>query len=92
MYLVLCYDVVSDRRRTRLYGKLKGFLRPVQKSVFEGELPDRRYQDLKDVIENIIDQRVDTVRVYHLCKGCRPLADIIGTGTIIDGGQFDLIL
>ena len=92
MYLILCYDVISDSRRNRLHGKLKGFLRPVQKSVFEGELPDRRYQLLKDTIETIIDQRVDTVRIYHLCKGCRPLTDIIGTGTMIDGGQFDLIL
>ena len=41
MYLLLCYDILGNARRQQLHTRLKAFLRPVQKSVFEGPLDDR---------------------------------------------------
>ena len=92
MHLVVCYDVVLTRRRNRLFRKLKGFLVPVQKSVFEGLMPERRYPDLVDVIVGTIDHTRDTVRVYHLCGGCRGLIDLFGTSPRADLGPDDVII
>jgi CRISPR-associated protein Cas2 len=92
MHLVVCYDIVDDRRRARLFKQLKGFLVPVQKSVFEGVLADRRYPALIRTIKANIDEGIDTVRVYHLCRGCVPLTELFGTSRAIDEDVPDIVV
>ncbi|HND31845.1 MAG TPA: CRISPR-associated endonuclease Cas2 [Myxococcota bacterium] len=78
MRLLLCYDVAHDRRRARIFKKLKAFLRPVQESVFEGELPDRRWGALVELLHDNLDMDQDSVRIYQLCRGCRGLTVLMG--------------
>lgn len=84
MYVVVCYDVVSDRRRGRLMKRLKGFLPHVQKSVFEGHLADARLVELRAMIQREIDMEEDAVRLYHLCGRCAPATEVIGMGTYVE--------
>ena len=92
MYLVVCYDVVSDRRRARLLRKMKGFMSHVQKSVFEGEVADPRLQDLRKMIGEVIDLTEDTVRIYYLCARCIPATEIIGLGIYVDSEETDEVV
>ena len=92
MYVVVCYDVVSDRRRARLLKKLKDFLPHVQKSVFEGEIPDARSVPMRQMIYQEIDPQEDTVRVYQLCARCTPATEVIGTGVYIEPGETDEVV
>lgn len=78
MVLVLCYDVVNNRRRARLFKRLKGFLVPVQESVFEGHLPDRRWGELLTMVKDTIDMNVDSVRIYHLPGSSQGLTTLLG--------------
>ena len=89
MYVVVCYDVVSDRRRARLLRRLKGFLPHVQKSVFEGEVTDPRLLELRRMIAEEIDAAEDTVRIYHLCGRCIPATEVLGTGIYVERGDAD---
>lgn len=79
MVLVLCYDVSDDKRRARLFKKLKGFLTPVQESVFEGNLPDARWGDLLRMVKTAIRADADTVRIYTICGRCQGAALLLGT-------------
>lgn len=79
MYVVLCYDLSHDRRRARFFKRLKGFLRPVQESVFEGELPERRWGELLLACRRSVDPEADAVRIYSLCRACRGGTVLIGT-------------
>lgn len=92
MVVVLCYDVVESTRRARLHRRLQGFLRPVQKSVFEGELPARRYSALVALVEAEIDHATDTVRLYRLCGHCEPLTELVGTAAAVPGPDEDLVI
>ena len=92
MYLVVCYDIVSDRRRARLLRKLKGFLPHVQKSVFEGEITDARLVELRERIAQTIDPAEDTVRIYHLCGRCIPATELVGTGVYVERGDADVVV
>lgn len=92
MHLVVCYDIIDDRRRTRLFKRLKSFLVPVQKSVFEGVLPDRRYPALVRTIRSNVDESIDTVRIYHLCKGCGGLTELIGVSVPVADGPQDIVV
>lgn len=92
MYLVVCYDIVEDRRRNRLLRKMREYLSHVQKSVFEGELADDRLQSLRRMVLDEIDPAQDTVRIYHLCARCVPLTEVLGTGVYVDGEEVDEVL
>jgi CRISPR-associated protein Cas2 len=92
LYLVVCYDVVSDRRRARLLKRLKDYLPHVQKSVFEGELADSRVVELRHKILQEIDPAEDTVRLYHLCGRCIPATEVLGVGIYVERGDADEVI
>ena len=92
MHVVVCYDVVSDKRRNRLAKALKNYLTRVQKSVFEGEITEKRYIRMKGAIERIIDLDTDTVRAYSLCARCIPATEIIGTGIFVEDEPEDIVI
>ena len=92
MHVVVCYDVVSDRRRARLLKRLKDFLPHVQKSVFEGPLTDARLVKMREMIQREIDMAEDTVRIYQLCGRCVPATDVIGLGIYVDREERDEVV
>ena len=71
MFVVVAYDVVCDKRRTRLSKLLSGFGERVNYSVFECELRERQFESLKRGILKLIDPDEDRVRYYELCLDCR---------------------
>ena len=92
MHLVVCYDVVSDARRARLHKRLKGWLHPVQKSVFEGPLPDGRYLELVRGVQRCIDPLTDTVRIYRLPAAALALTELLGTAAAIAREPEDVVV
>lgn len=92
MYLVVCYDIVEDRRRNRILRKLRGYLTHVQKSVFEGELADDRLEPLRRMLLEEIDPVEDTVRIFHLCARCIPMTEVLGVGTYVDADDADEVI
>ncbi len=78
MLLIVAYDVSSDRRRNRLHKALSGWLSPVQKSVFEGQLVGGALPPLERAVAKAIDPEVDSVRLYPLCKACAAALRLYG--------------
>jgi len=91
-HMVVSYDVCDDRRRARLARFLRGYADRVQKSVFEGEVPERRVQALRDGVCEYIDQAEDSVRFYTLCDRCQAATEIAGTGVYIEGEGDDVVI
>ncbi len=92
MHLVVCYDVVSNRKRARLQKFLKNYLVRVQKSVFEGDIEEWEYEPMKEGIGKEIDRRLDSVRIFELCRRCAPAMAILGTGNFVVEEEEDLVL
>jgi CRISPR-associated protein Cas2 len=90
--VVVSYDVVDNNKRLQLAKFLKGHLERVQKSVFEGVIPDRQLERLKRGIESRIDRAEDTVRIYTLCERCVSSVEIIGTGVYIEREDEDVLV
>ena len=63
MYIVLCYDVGSDRV-SRVRKVAKKYLHPVQRSVLEGYLTEGELNQLKKELQSCIDTEEDQVRAY----------------------------
>ena len=92
MYLIVCYDIVQNRRRSRILRRLREYLTHVQKSVFEGELEDARLDELRQMLLEEMDPVTDTIRVYHLCGRCIPATELLGTGSYVDREDADEIV
>lgn len=92
LYLIVCYDIVGNRGRNRVLRKLRGYLRHVQKSVFEGELADDRLEPMRRMLLEEIDPVVDTVRIYHLCAHCIPATEVLGVGVYVDTEDADEVV
>ena len=63
MYVIIAYDVAVGR-----VNKVKKFLRTqlvwVQNSLFEGELTDSRYMEIKQTVSKIINPEIDCLTIY----------------------------
>jgi CRISPR-associated protein Cas2 len=71
-FIVVCYDITDDKRRSRLYRRLHKFGIGVQYSVFECLLNKSRFTEMKKMVkETIKTQKGDRIRYYVLCDTCR---------------------
>ncbi|TXG83028.1 MAG: CRISPR-associated endonuclease Cas2 [Sphingomonadales bacterium] len=77
---LISYDIASPKRLARLHRRLKRYALPIQYSVFLAELTPSGLETVAALIEQIIDQRQDDVRIYPLpregwatIQGRRPL-------------------
>ena len=91
MFISLCYDVVEDRRRNRLARLLVGYLDRVQKSVFEGEITESRYLEMREKALGMIDLETDRLRVYRLCRRCRGAIETSPLGPDPSKGPEDVV-
>ena len=68
MFLILTYDAESERI-SKIRKTCKKYLLPVQRSVFEGHLTEKRLRLLKEDIARVIDPEKDHVILYLLSYG-----------------------
>ncbi|WP_196592179.1 CRISPR-associated endonuclease Cas2 [Pectinatus frisingensis] len=68
-YIILAiYDIVNDKRRSKMVKCLEGFGVRVQKSAFEAYLTKKSYEKLMNTASHIIDIKEDSLRVYLLAS------------------------
>ncbi|MGO1580825.1 MAG: CRISPR-associated endonuclease Cas2 [Peptoniphilaceae bacterium] len=65
LYLII-YDVIDNKRRTRLFKFLNSYGSSVQKSCFEAYLTQRQYRNVEKRMISLIDSQEDNIRVYQL--------------------------
>lgn len=78
MLYVIAYDIPDDKRRGKIAALLEGYGARVQKSVFEADLDERGYVDLRKRLKRWIVEKEDSVRFYRLCSDCRGQVETIG--------------
>lgn len=81
MDLLVTYDVVADRLRTKFFKRLKSLLQPVQKSVFQGRAGPTEVARVEELVHGILDLETDSVRLYLLCPACVARVRHLGTAT-----------
>jgi CRISPR-associated protein Cas2 len=88
MYVILVYDIKSPRRGTKLLKFLRQYLIWIQNSVFEGEVTEANFENIKSGIKNIINKEKDCVIFYTFESQNYTKRGVIGieksdTGTFI---------
>ena len=87
MYVIVCYDISSNRRRARLHEELLGFGTPVQKSVFECQLTPQQFRKMQQRTRRYAKKDTDSIRYYLLCSKCKARARKLGTALVDDMGK-----
>jgi CRISPR-associated protein Cas2 len=82
MLTLISYDIVDTKRRTKVMQLLKGYGRPVQRSVFECPLSGQELIALAAELTAIIDGTTDSVRCYPLDAAAVGRIVIQGVGEV----------
>lgn len=82
MFTIVSYDVVEDRRRTKVLKLLKGYGTRVQYSVFECDLNAAQFARLERELRGLIDLNTDSVRCYRLDTTAVARTQILGIGRV----------
>lgn len=83
MYYIVVYDV-EEKRVAKVCKLLRKYLHWVQNSVFEGELSDGKFMELKYRLFELIDPEVDSVIIYAL-QGRWHNREVIGLNKNVAG-------
>lgn len=84
MKCLVSYDISSDKRRRHVDRTLLAYGTRVQKSVFEALLSRTEYEKMSTQLDELIDHKVDSIRVYVLCESCRTKLKILGQGIEVE--------
>ncbi|MEA5466870.1 CRISPR-associated endonuclease Cas2 [Leptothoe sp. PORK10 BA2] len=78
MFYLICYDVVKDKRRTKVAHLLEGYGLRVQKSVFECMLTEKQHEMLVCKLNKYLKPDEDQLRFYPMSGHTRRKVVILG--------------
>ena len=81
MYLLVVYDIVSDKRRYQVDKILSSYGNRVNYSVFEMELGNSAKSTMLSQLKSVIDESEDSLRLYPIDRVSATKAQEIGNGT-----------
>ena len=89
MYILVIYDVdttekAGQKRLRKVSKACLDYGQRVQNSVFECELSEVQLCVLKERIKGIIDNSLDSVRIYHLNRNENRRVEVLGVVTSYD--------
>lgn len=82
MFTVISYDIVSDRRRTKVHKFLQGYGTRVQYSVFECDLTRTQLATVQRELRKQVDRTTDSVRFYFLDVAAVQQIQVLGIGRV----------
>ncbi len=75
------YDITKDRTRTKIAKRCLDFgLYRVQKSVYLGDLPANRVEEVVLFSQELLDPETDAVFVFPMCRDDFDRVRIVGQG------------
>lgn len=91
LFIIVAYDIVKTKRRTRVMKLLKGLGFHVQKSVFELFISEDKLDWLRFRLYQEINEEYDSIRIYKIGQGNNMDIEILGIGEINEDRQLILI-
>ena len=82
MFIVVSYDIASDKRRGKIARTMENYGKRVQYSVFECNLEEDLMRKMEKELTRVYNPEEDTIRIYILCKTCLSKIKVLGRGEI----------
>jgi len=81
-FIVVTYDIASDRRRRKISELLEEYGVRVNESVFECFIKSEKVKEMKAKVEKIANKKKDVVLFYFLCSSCMEKIEKLGNTSI----------
>lgn len=78
MTRIIAYDIANKRRLHRVAKCCELYGGRIEKSVFELELDDRRFELFWKEVNSLINPQADTLVAFPMCEMCRGKVLIVG--------------
>ena len=91
MFILISYDIVDDKKRTKLAHKLKDFGPRVQKSVFEADVKEAELKRLRQLLKAIQLEKGESIRLYRLCADCKKNISLWGEGEVTEDKNYYIV-
>ena len=85
MLILISYDIIENKKRTKIMKILEEYGKRVQKSVFECDVDEKERLDIYSRLNVIMmknKEEADSLRFYMICEKCLAKTKIIGAGKI----------
>jgi CRISPR-associated protein Cas2 len=92
LHIVASYDISDSKRLARIAKAMKDYGERVLKSVFECNIEPKKFEEMKDKVEEIIDPIEDSVRYYILCDKCIKDVEYSGKGELFQEDEEYLLI
>ncbi len=66
LFVLVIYDIVNNKRRTKFAKEMNGYGFRVQKSAFEALIDEALFLKLQRIIPTLINEEEDSVRIYRM--------------------------
>jgi CRISPR-associated protein Cas2 len=92
MDMIIAYDIADPRRLNRTAKIMKDYGVRVQKSIFEADVDNKRFVEMKRRVKDVILESEDGVKYFPLCEKCAGTVEIIGQGIFVDPDNEYLVI
>jgi len=84
MFVVVSYDIVNDKKRSKVANLLEDYGTRVQYSVFECNLTNKIFDKMTNDVIKYINIEKDSLRIYEVCEGCKSRIKVYGKGKVAE--------
>ncbi|MBI4652160.1 CRISPR-associated endonuclease Cas2 [Candidatus Desantisbacteria bacterium] len=91
MFIMVSYDIKSNKIRRKIKKVIESFGKRVQYSVFECFLSGTQFNEMKNKIQETIKDKPVSIRFYILCDMCNKKIEFYGCGKILDDDQYYMV-
>lgn len=78
MFVIISYDISSRKVGDKVRKLCEKYLRRIQKSVYEGDITEKKLRYLKDKVVSAVDTATDSVIIYRFSPFAFPERERLG--------------
>ena len=92
MNMIVAYDIAHPKRLGRVARIMKDYGHRVQKSIFETDVDERRFEEMRRRVEYVMVRELDGVKYFPLCDRCADTLVALGVcGIMPDEGEYLIV-
>lgn len=83
MNMIVAYDIANPRRLSKIARVMKDYGFRVQKSIFEVEVDEAAFREMRRRTEAVMSLAEDGVKYFSLCGRCTDTLIALGIFTVV---------
>lgn len=83
MNMIIAYDIANPKRLNKIARIMKDYGRRVQKSIFETDIDERSFAEMRRRVEYVMVREDDGVKYFPLCDRCADTLVALGVRAVV---------